>query len=184
MFPAITIPDEDGREQVYWDGGLVSNTPLMDLQDELRAGDERGTFVFDVHIFERKGAKPRSIDDVFWRQKSIQFGSRKRQAAEIIAKHEAEAQAGSGPKTRFEVCQIMYEQDPESPEFWFSDGDLSSAAFDALFAQGRCDTQAAFEAVPVVIDGEYGALYRIGSLRKPEPDTPRPSYPSSPVTSS
>jgi predicted acylesterase/phospholipase RssA len=180
-YPAIGILDESGRKRWYWDGGLVSNTPLMDLQDELREGHDK-TFVFDVHIFERKGPAPRSADEVIWRQKAIQFGSRKRQAFEIVARHEAEMQRKepkTGPTTGtplLEVCQIMYERDRKSPEFWFIDGDLSEAAYEELFKQGRCDTYKAFEEARVMFDGAYGKLYRIGSCGKGETPEPKVQY--------
>lgn len=69
-FPAIEIA---GRR--YWDGGIVSNTPLNDvLDDEPR----QSTLIFQVDLFNQKGRLPQNLDDVLERHKDIQFSSRTR----------------------------------------------------------------------------------------------------------
>ena len=68
-FPAVEI---DGRS--YWDGGLVSNTPLQHVLDH-----GRGDFlVFQVDLFPAQGVSPRRLSDVWSRQKDIQYSSRTR----------------------------------------------------------------------------------------------------------
>lgn len=59
----------------FWDGGLVSNTPLQHVLDHVGGSD---TLVFQVDLFSAKGALPRDISDVLARQKDIQFSSRTR----------------------------------------------------------------------------------------------------------
>ena len=68
-FPAVEI---EGRH--YWDGGLVSNTPLQHVIDHQR-GD---MLVFQVDLFPAEGKLPRRISDVTSREKDIQFSSRTR----------------------------------------------------------------------------------------------------------
>lgn len=69
-FPAIEIEGE-----YYWDGGLVSNTPLQwVLENEPR----QDTLAFQVDLWSARGAFPRNMAEVTTRQKEIQYSSRTR----------------------------------------------------------------------------------------------------------
>ena len=57
----------------YWDGGLVSNTPLQHLLDNCGS---QNTLVFQVDLFS--GEIPRDMPEVLSRQKDIQYSSRTR----------------------------------------------------------------------------------------------------------
>jgi len=59
----------------YWDGGIVSNTPLQHLLDQ---DDHLNTLVFQVDLFSSRGALPRDIQDVMARHKDIMYSSRTR----------------------------------------------------------------------------------------------------------
>ena len=64
----------------FWDGGIVSNTPLQHLLDQ----DERiNTLVFQVDLFSARGALPRDIQDVMARQKDIMYSSRTRYNTDV-----------------------------------------------------------------------------------------------------
>jgi NTE family protein len=69
-FPAVEI---DGEH--YWDGGLVSNTPLQWIADSGRHFD---TLAFQVDLWNAHGELPLTIADVATRQKEIQYSSRTR----------------------------------------------------------------------------------------------------------
>jgi NTE family protein len=70
-FPAIEI---DGEH--YWDGGLVSNTPL---QWVIESNPQRqDTLAFQVDLWSSQGALPRNLAEVATRHKEIQFSSRTR----------------------------------------------------------------------------------------------------------
>jgi NTE family protein len=69
-FPAIEI-----EGQYYWDGGLVSNTPL---QWVLESEPSLDTLAFQVDLWSARGALPRSMAEVMTRQKEIQYSSRTR----------------------------------------------------------------------------------------------------------
>jgi NTE family protein len=69
-FPAVEIEGE-----FYWDGGLVSNTPL---QWVLESEPRRDTLAFQVDLWSARGTLPRTIAEVMTRQKEIQFSSRTR----------------------------------------------------------------------------------------------------------
>jgi NTE family protein len=68
--PPVQIDDE-----YYWDGGLVSNTPL---QYTLEQYGERNRVVFQVDLFPARGELPASIGDVSQREKDIRYSSRTR----------------------------------------------------------------------------------------------------------
>ncbi len=69
-FPMVQIGTDH-----YWDGGLVSNTPL---QHVLETAGSHHTLVFQVDLFSARGALPRDMYDVMARQKDIQYSSRTR----------------------------------------------------------------------------------------------------------
>jgi NTE family protein len=72
-FPAVEI---DGEH--YWDGGLVSNTPLRWV---VEAQPQLDTLAFQVDLWSSRGAFPRNMAEVATRQKEIQFSSRTRAAS-------------------------------------------------------------------------------------------------------
>ena len=76
-FPAIVI---DGRN--YWDGGLVSNTPLEYV---LESSPRRDTLAFQVDLWSARGILPRTLLDVLERQKDIQYSSRTRLSTDAVA---------------------------------------------------------------------------------------------------
>jgi NTE family protein len=67
-FPAVRIDGE-----LYWDGGIVSNTPVEAVFDDY---PRNNAVVFAVHLWNPHGAEPQSIWDVTNRQKDIQYSSR------------------------------------------------------------------------------------------------------------
>jgi len=69
-FPAVHIENE-----YYWDGGIVSNTPLQYL---LEQEDVHDTLVFQVDLFSARGILPRDMGDVLARHKDIMYSSRTR----------------------------------------------------------------------------------------------------------
>ena len=76
-FPAIVIEDKH-----YWDGGVVSNTPLEYL---LESQPRRDTLVFQVDLWSARGILPRTLFDVMERQKDIQYSSRTRTGTDAVA---------------------------------------------------------------------------------------------------
>jgi NTE family protein len=85
-FPAIEI-----EGQFYWDGGLVSNTPLQYVYDE--RGD-KDLCVFQVDLFSARGAVPQSVWDVEARGKEIRFSSRTRLNTDTICARHAVCESG------------------------------------------------------------------------------------------
>ncbi len=68
-FPAVEIEGEH-----YWDGGVVSNTPLS----HVLSGKPSDTLTFQVDLWSAKGRVPYDMMEVSSRQKDIQYSSRTR----------------------------------------------------------------------------------------------------------
>jgi NTE family protein len=69
-FAAIEI---DGER--YWDGGLISNTPLQWVLDSI---PRRDTLAFQVDLWSARGGFPGNLAEVETRRKEIQYSSRTR----------------------------------------------------------------------------------------------------------
>jgi NTE family protein len=69
-FPAIEIEGEH-----YWDGGLISNTPLQWVVEH---GPRQDTLAFQVDLWSARGEFPGNLAEVTTRQKEIQYSSRTR----------------------------------------------------------------------------------------------------------
>src|SRR6185312_8081759 len=70
-FPPVTI---DGH--LYWDGGLVSNTPLQYVLDHDKPRPDM--CIFQIDLFSAKGSVPETLFDVQEREKEIRYSSRTR----------------------------------------------------------------------------------------------------------
>jgi len=77
-FPAIKVDNE-----FYWDGGIVSNTPLQYL---LELDQLENSLVFQVDLFSARGEMPREMAEVLARQKDITYSSRTRNSTDTFRK--------------------------------------------------------------------------------------------------
>ena len=73
-FPATKVDND-----YYWDGGLVSNTPLQWVFDSRPRLDR---LVFQVDLWNARGAVPKDLVGVEVRQKEIVYSSRTRAATD------------------------------------------------------------------------------------------------------
>jgi NTE family protein len=76
-FPPILI---DGEE--YWDGGLVSNTPLQYVLDGSEHREDM--CVFQIDLFPAKGPMPETLFDIGQREKDIRYSSRTRLNTDVF----------------------------------------------------------------------------------------------------
>jgi NTE family protein len=67
-FPAVRIEGE-----LYWDGGILSNTPTEAVFDD---NPRRDSLIFSVHLWNPDGSEPTTMAEVFNRHKDIQYSSR------------------------------------------------------------------------------------------------------------
>jgi len=75
-FPAIEIDGE-----FYWDGGMVSNTPLFQVLTEQ---PRRDALIFQIDLWSAAGSLPEDLWQVVNRQKDIQYSSRTRMVTDSM----------------------------------------------------------------------------------------------------
>ena len=79
-FPAVEIEGE-----FYWDGGLISNTPLQWVVEQ---GPRQDTLAFQVDLWSARGELPSNLAEVAMRQKEIQYSSRTRANTNQFKEHQ------------------------------------------------------------------------------------------------
>lgn len=67
-FPAVRIDGE-----LYWDGGILSNTPTEVVFDDVPRVD---SLIFSIHLWNPVGAEPNTMAEVANRHKDVQYSSR------------------------------------------------------------------------------------------------------------
>jgi NTE family protein len=159
-FPAIRIDGE-----LYWDGGILSNTPVEAVFDD---NPRRSGLVFAVHVWSPNGPEPDTIDRVACRQKDLQYASRavshiarqkqihrlRHVIAELTAKlPEAErrtadvrALAAYGCLTRMHVVRLL--APPIDGESHTKDIDFSPRGIAARWEAGHRDMTRVLEQAP------------------------------------
>jgi NTE family protein len=76
-FPAVRV-----NGQLYWDGGILSNTPTEVVFDD---NPRRDSLIFTVHLWNPLGAEPSTMAEVLNRHKDVQYSSR---IASQITRHQ------------------------------------------------------------------------------------------------
>jgi len=77
-FAPVKVGDDD-----YWDGGIVSNTPLQYVLDS-HPRTQR-LVVLQVDLFSARGPMPTTLSEVQERQKDIMYSSRTRMNTDVVA---------------------------------------------------------------------------------------------------
>lgn len=143
----------------FWDGGIVSNTPLQHL---LERDDPVNTLVFQVDLFSARGTLPRDMNDVLGRHKDIMYSSRTRlvtdvhrrlhdwkaRTREILAKVPEDQLTEDDRRLRDElanlpainILHLIYQQ--KAYEGHAKDHDFSGTSMREHWASGRDDTTA------------------------------------------
>lgn len=159
-FPAVRIDGE-----LYWDGGILSNTPVEVVFDD---NPRRDSMVYAVHIWNPHGAEPETIWEVMNRQKDVQYSSRaashiKRQRQLHRLRHvitelsamlpaerrqtpEAAALSAYGCPTRMHVIRLL--APALECEDHSKDIDFSPAGIRARWDAGYADTMRTLESAP------------------------------------
>jgi NTE family protein len=152
-FPAVEI---DGEH--YWDGGVVSNTPLDYVLDQL---PRRSRLIFQVDVFHGHGVVPTSLEAVAEREKDIRYASRTRMNTDTLAeKHEVRHAINEliallppelaktpearrlykmGCVTQMDIVQLIYR--PMRPQGSQKDYEFSRATMEQRWAAGLHDAQ-------------------------------------------
>ncbi len=159
-FGAIEI---DGEH--YWDGGLVSNTPLQYVLAKI---PRRSRLTFQVDVFHARGAVPTTLAEVAEREKDIRYSSRTRAATDTVREmHDVRHNINTlwdklpealrdtpegrflynfGCVTTMDIAQIIYR--PTDSQGQSKDYEFSRATMVERWAQGRADAVATLAASP------------------------------------
>lgn len=159
-FPPVEIDGE-----FYWDGGLVSNTPLQRVIDYV---PRRSRLTFQVDVFQGYGPVPENIEQVNERDKDIRYASRTRTTTETFRhKHdvrhainelleilppewretaEAKRLYEFGCVTTMDVVQMIYR--PMTPQGSSKDYEFSRATMESRWRQGIADARVTLQASP------------------------------------
>ncbi|OJY67420.1 MAG: patatin [Rhodospirillales bacterium 70-18] len=159
-FPPVEI---DGEQ--YWDGGLVSNTPLQYVLDDM---PRQPTLAFQVDLFSARGPVPTNLEEVEERRKDIQYSSRTRMGVDHFRQaHAVRRHVGrlldrlppelrADPVVRFlerQACQVQMDvvnliYRPTEPQGATKDFEFSRPTMLARWDQGRSDAAASLAAAP------------------------------------
>jgi NTE family protein len=159
-FPAVEIDGE-----YYWDGGLVSNTPLQYVVEYI---PRRSRLTFQVDLFHASGRRPSNLEEVSEREKDIRYSSRTRAATETLrlmhdVRHninnpwdqlpdnlrqtpEAQFLYNFGCVTTMDIVQLIYR--PTEVQGHAKDYEFSRATMQSRWAQGLSDAQTTLLASP------------------------------------
>jgi NTE family protein len=159
-FPAVEI---DGEH--YWDGGLVSNTPLQYVLDYF---PRRSRLCFQVDVFQGYGQLPSNLEEVSEREKDIRYSSRTRVSTDALReKHEvrhainelhkllpkdiagteqAKRLYSFGCVTEMDIAQLVYR--PFKPQGASKDYEFSRGSMNARWEQGMSDAFTTLSAAP------------------------------------
>ena len=180
-FPAVRIDGE-----LYWDGGILSNTPTEVVFDD---NPRRDSLIFAVHMWNPTGPEPECLADVLHRQKDIQYSSRvanhivrqsqihrlRHVIKQLVMKIPEAARnsaavrelAGYGCLTRMHVVRLLAPR--IANEDHGKDVDFSPSGIEARWAAGLAETRRAIEQAPW--RREFGPLEGV-ILHDPDDATP------------
>jgi NTE family protein len=159
-FPAVEI---DGEH--YWDGGLVSNTPLRYVLERI---PRRSRLTFQVDLFQARGRLPANLEEVNEREKDIRYSSRTRAATNTLrtmhdVRHninnlwdrlpaglrdtpEAKFLYAFGCVTTMDIVELIYR--PTEPQGYSKDYEFSRTTMGERWAQGFSDARTTLLASP------------------------------------
>jgi NTE family protein len=151
--------------ELYWDGGILSNTPVEAVFDD---NPRRNGLVFAVHVWNPHGAEPQTIADVLSRQKDVQYASRtqahitrqkqlhrlRHVVAELAAKlppelrarDDVRALAAYGCVTKMHVVRLL--APPVGADDQSKDIDFSPASIKKRWQAGYQETRSVIERAP------------------------------------
>ena len=159
-FPAVEIEGEH-----YWDGGLVSNTPLRYVLEGI---PRRSRLTFQVDLFPARGRLPTDLEEINEREKDIRYSSRTRAMTDLFrlmhnVRHnindlwdklpeelrktrEAKYLYEFGCVTTMDIVELIYR--PTEGQGHSKDYEFSRATMRARWQQGLSDARTTLLASP------------------------------------
>jgi NTE family protein len=172
-FPPVEVDGE-----LYWDGGLFSNTPLQYMVDYY---PRRSRLVFQVDVFQAHGFVPTDLDGVNERDKDIRYSSRTRIVTEALRERhnvrhvinelhrllppeiadspQAKRLYDHGCVTEMDIATLVYR--PREPQGASKDFEFSRATMEARWRDGLADAQATLAASPWLAPIEHDVGVRV-----------------------
>jgi NTE family protein len=161
--PGLPPIEIDGEH--YWDGGLVSNTPLQYVLDYY---PRRSRLTFQVDVFQGYGQLPTNLEEVGERQNDIRYSSRTRVntdafqqkhdvrhainefekllPAELLETEQGKRLHAFGCVTEMDIVQLIYR--PFAPQGSAKDYEFSRSTMNARWQQGLSDAVTTLQAAP------------------------------------
>jgi NTE family protein len=159
-FPPVEIDGE-----CYWDGGLVSNTPLQYVLEYI---PRRSRLTFQVDLFDCRGVRPVNLDEVGEREKDIRYASKTRAITDLFrlihdVRHNYNnlwdrlpAELRNTPEAKFlyefgcvttmDIVELIYR--PGDPQGVAKDYEFSRSTMRTRWNEGLCDARTALLASP------------------------------------
>jgi len=159
-FPPVEIDGE-----LYWDGGLFSNTPLQYMVDY---SPRRSRLIFQVDVFQARGHVPTNLDEVNEREKDLRYSSRTRVVTDtLLERHnvrhvinelhkllppeiantpQAKRLYEHGCVTEMDIAQLIYR--PGEPQGPSKDFEFSRATMEARWQEGFSDAYTTLQKSP------------------------------------
>jgi NTE family protein len=159
-FPPVEIDGE-----CYWDGGLVSNTPLQYVLDYY---PRRSRLTFQVDVFQGFGLIPTNLEEVNERSNDIRYSSRTRVNTDafqrrhqvrhainelekllppaILESPQAQRLHAFGCVTEMDIVQLIYR--PFAPQGFAKDFEFSRDTMERRWQQGCSDAVTTLRAAP------------------------------------
>src|SRR5215813_2345947 len=159
-FPPVEIDGE-----LYWDGGLFSNTPLQYMVDY---SPRRSRLIFQVDVFQARGHVPTNLDEVNEREKDLRYSSRTRVVTDtLLERHnvrhvinelhkllppeiantpQAKRLYEHGCATEMDIAQLIYR--PGEPQGPSKDFEFSRATMEARWQEGFSDAYTTLQKSP------------------------------------
>ncbi len=172
-FPPVEIDGE-----YYWDGGLVSNTPLDYL---VEYSPRCSRLIFQVDVFQGHGQTPRNLEEVSEREKDIRFSSRTRITTDFARKiHEARHAINElmeilppalrnteqakrlyelGCVTEMDIVQLIYR--PNERQGSCKDYEFSRVTMNDRWQRGLSDARTTLQSAPWLAIDSHNAGVRV-----------------------
>ena len=174
--PGLAVVTIDGA--YYWDGGLVSNTPLQYVMESAPRED---MLVFQIDLFPARGKLPENMDEVAERQKDIVYSSRTRAGTDMVRRRQ-ELRAGvfnflarlpaelrDDPvaahlrefacPTKVDIVHLIYR--PTTPQGSSKDYQFGRDIIEQRWRQGHADAEATLAASPWDAEPSLGEPVRV-----------------------
>ncbi len=162
-FPAVEIEGE-----FYWDGGLISNTPLQYVLESI---PRRSRLTFQVDLFHARGRQSTDLEEASEREKDIRYSSRTRASTNTFrtmhdVRHninnlweqlpetlrstpEAKFLYDFGCVTTMDIVELIYR--PDDSQGYSKDFEFSRTTIQARWTQGMSDARTTLLASPWLV---------------------------------